>query len=83
MYTEFLIIYIMAGVTILISSVAVVLQCIILKKMSSDGMRFKGISYRQDQNNSPYIKRGTVICRNCLAHFDAVHNICPKCGTRR
>lgn len=78
MYFEFVVGYIIMGVLALLLIAVIVLQCIILKKVSGNKNDKEAII-------SPYSAgaRGTAICRNCATQFDSVHKICPKCGTAR
>ena len=85
MYIEFVISYILLGVLAVLLAVVIVLQCIILKKMSRGGNRSNDVSYGAYSKGNAYsgANRGTAICRNCATEFDAAHVVCPKCGTPR
>lgn len=85
MYIEFVIGYILLGVLAALLAVVIVLQCIILKKMSRGGSRSNDVSYGSYSKGNAYSggDRGTAICRNCATQFDAAHSVCPKCGTPR
>ena len=85
MYIEFVIGYILLGVLAVLLAVVIVLQCIILKKMSRGGNRSNDVSYGSYSKGNAYsgANRGTAICRNCAAQFDSAHVVCPKCGTYR
>ena len=85
MYIEFVIGYILLGVLAVLLAVVIVLQCIILKKMSRGGNRSNDVSYGSYSKGSAYsgANRGTAICRNCATQFDSAHVVCPKCGTPR
>lgn len=85
MYIEFVISYVLIGILAVLLAVVIVLQCIILKKMSRGGNRSNDVSYGSYSKGNAYsgANRGTAICRNCATQFDATHTICPKCGTPR
>lgn len=85
MYIEFVIGYILLGVLAVLLAVVIVLQCIILKKMSRGGNRSNDVSYGSYSKGNAYsgANRGTAICRNCATQFDSAHVVCPKCGTPR
>lgn len=85
MYIEFVIGYILLGVLAALLAVVIVLQCIILKKMSRGGSRSNDVSSGSYSKGNAYsgAGRGTAICRNCATQFDAAHVVCPKCGTPR
>ncbi len=85
MYEEFIIGYIISGLAVLLLAVVIVLQCIILKRISREGVRPNNVTYTPYSKGNGYTgeNRGTAICRNCATQFDAVHTICPKCGTQR
>ena len=85
MYIEFVISYVLIGILAVLLAVVIVLQCIILKKMSRGGSRSNDVSYGSYSKGNAYsgAGRGTAICRNCATQFDAAHVVCPKCGTPR
>ena len=84
MYEEFIVGYVISGLAVVLLAVVIVLQCIILKKMSRGGARQQGMSYNFSSKEGAYTGgRGKAICRNCATQFDAAHIVCPKCGTPR
>lgn len=85
MYIEFVISYILIGVLAVLVAVVIILQCIILKKMSRGGTCSNETSYTPYSKGNAYTggSRSTAICRNCATQFDGAHTICPKCGTPR
>ena len=84
MYIEFVISYILIGVLAFLLAVVIVLQCIILKKLSRGGARSSESSFSTYNKCNVYTgNRGTAICRNCATQFDSAHTVCPKCGTPR
>lgn len=85
MYEEFIIGYVISGLAVILLAVVIVLQCIILKKMSRGGARSNDVPYTTYSKGNAYAggARGTAICRNCATQFDAAHSVCPKCGTPR
>ncbi len=85
MYEEFIIGYVISGLAVILLVVVIVLQCIILKKMSRGESRSNDVSYGLYAKGNLYSggNRGTAICRNCAIQFDSAHTVCPKCGTPR
>lgn len=83
MYIEFVIGYIMMGVLALLLIAAIVLLCIILKKVSNNANKNETLYSPYTSGNAYAGGRGTAICRNCATQFDSLHKICPKCGTAR
>ena len=85
MYEEFIVGYIISSVAVILLAVVIVLQCIILKKMSHGGSRSNEATYTPYSKGNVYSgsNRGTAICRNCATQFEAAHSVCPKCGTPR
>ncbi len=85
MYIEFVISYVLIGILAVLLAVVIVLQCIILKRMSRGGSRSNDVSYGSYSKGNAYsgAGRGTAICRNCATQFDSAHVVCPKCGTPR
>ena len=84
MYIEFVISYILIGVLAVLLAAVIVLQCIILKKLSGGGTRSNNAGYTPYSKGNTYAgNRGTAICRNCATQFDSAHVVCPKCGTPR
>lgn len=85
MYIEFVISYILIGVLAVLVAVVIILQCIILKRMSRGGACSNDVPYTPNSKGNAYAGgvRGTAICRNCATQFDGAHTICPKCGTPR
>ena len=81
MYIEFVIGYILTGVLALLLVAVIVLQCIILKKLSNSGA--KGVMDYNAMGAYSGGVRGRAICRNCAAQFDAAQSACPRCGTPR
>lgn len=79
MYIEFVISYVLLGILIVLLAAVIILQCIMIKKISCGSMRFQDKS----KSNSYSADRGTAICRNCATQFDSAHVVCPKCGTPR
>lgn len=83
MYTEFIIGYALSAVTIIMLAVVIVLLCKVLKNGGAQA-RPQNTPYASYGKSNAYSgNRGTVICRNCATQFDAVHAVCPRCGTPR
>lgn len=83
MYEEFLIGYILSAAAILLLVAVLVLQCVILKKMSHRSTPAQESAYHPYSKGKAYGSQGMAVCRNCATQFSAAHNICPKCGTPR
>ena len=84
MYEEFLIGYIISGVAVLFSAIVLILQCVILKKLSRMSSRPTGTFGSSYSQGGPYSgARSTAVCRHCATQFDAAHAVCPKCGMPR
>ena len=85
MYIEFVISYTLIGVLAVLLAVVIVLQCLILRKLSHGSARSNDASYTPYAKSNAYSgkNRGTAICRNCATQFDAAHSVCPRCGTPR
>ena len=85
MYEEFIIGYVLTGLAVVLLAVVIVLQCIILKKMSHGSVRSNETPYASYSKSNAYSggNRGTAICRNCATQFDSAHIVCPKCGATR
>ena len=84
MYIEFVVSYFLIGFLAILLAIVIVLQCIILKKLSRRRPQQQEISY------SPYTQRSVsgmggevVVCRKCASQFASTHRVCPKCGTLR
>ena len=92
MYVEFIIIYIILGLILILNIAVVILLIKVLKKLNSrSGRALVPQNYGGGQNayqqtpvvNGNTVSLGTVFCKNCGAQFDGIHKICPKCGTPR
>lgn len=96
MYPEFVAIYVMLAIVIVM--LGAVLFCLI--KLLKDGAG-KSSAYMPQQNANAYYAQqyqqpyqnsyqpqyqqgsGVVFCKNCAMQFDASQAYCPQCGTRR
>jgi len=90
MYPEFIAIYIMLAVVILMLGAVIFLLIKVSKNASG-----KGNSYMPDQNyNNQYYAQqyqpqyqqqagSVVFCKNCATQFDASQPYCPNCGAMR
>lgn len=83
MYIEFIIIYIMMGVMIILLAAVLTLQIINLKRAghSSGSITMKG--KKQGNNSGRQVSEGVVYCINCAEQFSASERVCPHCGTAR
>ena len=83
MYVEFVIGYALMGVLAVLLAAVIVLQCVILKKLS-DGARTGSAAYRARSGGTSYTDaRGVVVCRNCATQFASTSAVCPRCGEPR
>ena len=83
MYVEFVIGYVFMGVLAVLLAAVIVLQCVILKKLS-DSARTGSAAYRaQSGGSSDADARGVVVCRNCATPFASTSAVCPRCGEPR
>lgn len=83
MYIEFIIIYIMLGIMILLLSSVLILQIVHIKKVShtSTGINMK--SKKPGNNSGRQVTEGVVFCMSCAEQFPASERVCPHCGTAR
>lgn len=89
MYPEFVPIYIMLAIVILLLGVVLFL---LIKLMRNGSGRTGAYSvpsqvndvYYGQQYQMPYQQAGNVVfCKHCATQFDASQVCCPQCGTRR
>ncbi len=84
MYIEFIIGYILTGILAALLIVVIVLQSIILKKISHNGYYLRDSSLHLDSDSQKHLTDHDIaVCENCAARFDPKLSICPKCGTPR
>ena len=83
MYIEFVISYVLIGLLALLLAVVIVLQCIIIKKLSQKSSHSQEQSYSAYSKSNAYNNRGIAVCRNCATQFDSTQSQCPRCGTSR
>ena len=83
MYAEFIWIYVLLGILAVLLLAAIVLLCVVLKKVSQAGPRNSGASSFSYSGGSAYSSHGTVVCRNCATQFNSALSVCPRCGTPR
>lgn len=85
MYIEFVINYFLFGFLGLLLITVIILQCVILRKLSRKGRRSGDTLYSPYSRANVYMgdNRGTAICHNCATQFDAEHSVCPNCGAHR
>ncbi len=97
MYPEFIAIYVMLAVVIVLLFVAIFFLLKLLKNGPSksgsyvdmqQNNAYYGQQYQQ-QYQQPYQQQyqqqsgGVVFCKHCATQFDASQAYCPQCGTRR
>lgn len=83
-YPEFTPIYIGMIVILVAILVVLVLQCIVLAKVSKIGKpRTQAGGAKITYNNNTQPAGKVVFCQNCATEFDASEKCCPKCGAIR
>lgn len=81
LYPEFTPIYIGMTVILAVVLVVLVLQCIVLAKVSKIGKpRTQAGNAKITYNNNAQPVGKVVFCPNCATEFDASEKCCPKCG---
>lgn len=84
MYIEFVISYVLIGILAVLLTVVIVLQCLILKKLSRRSTPSRDAYAAASFRGNAYAGGArSAICRNCATQFDAALTICPRCGTPR
>lgn len=99
MYPEFVPIYVMLVIVILMLCVVLIFLIKLMKngagknnlynvpRQSNDA--YYGQQYQQQQYQAPYEPQyqqqsgNVVFCKHCATQFDASQAYCPRCGTRR
>lgn len=91
MYTEFIVIFVLLGLVIVISVFNMILL-IMLKRESgykannvtSTPLQFQNTYMNQNMMQGTSNSMGSVVfCRNCAKQYDATLSRCPNCGTPR
>ncbi len=79
MYTEFVILYIGAALSVLLSAAAVVLLLLVLHRLNGGTAERHTASpaFRQAETG------GVAFCSSCGTRFDANLRVCPRCGKLR
>lgn len=94
MYPEFIAIYVMLAIVIVILGVVLFFLFKIMKKEASNNNAFAPVQQSNDlyygqQYQAPYQPQyqqqagSVVFCKHCATQFDASQAYCPQCGTRR
>ena len=89
MYAEFIIIYVLLSVAILMLGAVLFLLIKLLKggNKSVGAVSYQQPQYQQVQYQQPQyqqVQPGSVVfCQRCATQYDASQAYCPKCGTRR
>ena len=78
-YTEFVILYIGAALSVLLSAAAVVLLLFVLRRLNGGtaARRAASPAFRQAETG------GVAFCASCGTRFDANLRVCPRCGKLR
>ena len=82
MYPEFVGIYVLLGVVIVLLLALIVLAIVILKKVGSGAVR-SNVTVTRPIAAAPAAGGNVVFCRNCAKQFDSSMRFCPHCGTNR
>lgn len=99
MYPEFIAIYVMLAVILILLGVAVFLLIKLVKnggassggrsassyaQPSSGNAYYSGAQQYQTQADSYQAQQGGVVyCKHCTMPYDSTQPYCPNCGTRR
>ena len=98
MYPEFIAIYVMLAIVIIMLGAVLFFLMKLLKNGASKGSSYSAPqqsaeAYYAQQYQQPYQapyqpqyqqQTGSVVfCKNCATQFDASQAYCPQCGTRR
>ncbi len=94
MYAEFIIIYVLLSVAILMLGAVLFLLIKLLMggnksvgAVSYQQPQYQQVQYQQVQYQQPQyqqVQPGSVVfCQRCATQYDASQAYCPKCGTRR
>ena len=94
MYPEFIAIYVMLAIAIVLLTVVLIVLLKLLKNGAGKGYpmpqqnAYYGQQYPQQPYQQPYQTQyqqagGVVFCQHCATQFDASQAYCPQCGTRR
>ncbi len=98
MYPEFIAIYVMLAVILILLGIAVFLLVKLVKdgggisaksgassysQPSSVNTYYSGAQQYQAQADSYQSQGGVVYCKHCTMPYDATQPYCPNCGTRR
>ena len=97
MYPEFIAIYVMLAIVIIMLGAALFVLLMLMKNSSGRGNSYSmpqqntdlycGQQYQQPYQTSyqPQYQQagGVVFCKRCATQFDASQPYCPQCGTGR
>lgn len=99
MYPEFIAIYVMLAIVIIMLGAVLFFLIKIMKNGTNSYASAQQSNasyyaqqyqpqYQQQQYQNPYQQQyqqagGVVFCKNCATQFDASQAYCPQCGTRR
>ena len=84
MYIEFFIIYVLLGVLALLMAAAIILLCMILKRLGQSRIIYtKEARARMLSSGGRSDGAGVAFCSVCATRYDATYPVCPKCGAPR
>ncbi len=97
MYPEFIAIYIMLAVILILLGVTVFLLIKIIKdgggscvrtdtsafSQHTSGNTYYSVVPQYQSQSEQYQRQGVVYCKHCTMPYDATQPYCPNCGTRR
>ncbi len=94
MYPEFIAIYVMLAIVIVLLGVAIVILLKLTKNVASNSNSYTppqqpnnlyyGQQYQQPYQPQYQPQAGRVVfCKQCATQFDASQDYCPNCGARR
>ncbi len=96
MYPEFIAIYVMLGIVILMLGAVLFFLIKLMKRSGANSNNYYmpnyqandnyyGGQYREQYPQQQYSQQGggVVFCRQCASQFDSSQAYCPHCGARR
>ena len=97
MYPEFIAIYVMLAVVIVLLGVVLFMLIKLAKGQSPKnnymaapqyndqyyGQQYQQNPYQQNQYQYQGAAGGVVFCKQCATQYDASQSYCPQCGARR
>ena len=90
MYPEFIAIYVMLAIVIVMLFGIIILLFLLLKKhaesVGTSGQSANSAYYSQPYQqsyNDQYSSNNVVFCNHCATQYDSSQAYCPRCGAKR